>query len=155
METCDFCSNKVLILVSNNWCSKPDNYCNSCYLEYNEISKIAGIEDKNDLSQENPIILIIKEFFKKDSFCHGECVYVFFRKNLKQDFLNILDKENSIIDSFFFQDCNIYNEIKRYIENNNTIREIISRYRNFDKIIEVKNFRIKYITKEQFFIKYV
>ena len=149
MESCDFCENKALILVLNDWYLDNDNYCSNCYLEHNENSKITIIKDKIYLSQENPIILIIVEDSEEDIFYHDKYIYVFFRSKLKQDFLNILDNENSIVDSVFFQDCDSYNEIEQCIKNSDTIREIISRNRNFDKIIEVKNFRIKYITKEQ------
>lgn len=154
MESYDWCENKALILVLNDWYLDNDNYCSNCYLEHNENSKITIIKDKFYLSQENPIILIANKFFNYGT-CYEKFIYIFFRSKLKQDFLNILDNENSNLDSVFFQHCDDYSHIKQCTENKNKMHKIISRFRNFDKIIEVEHFCIKYITKEQFFIKYV
>lgn len=101
----------------------------------------------------NPI-LILHLFYKEQTEYFIE-IYILFRNKISEQLLEIIDDENGFVNYKFFNDCERQCEIKYSLNyyiftiDRRILNNIISEYKNFDKIIRIKNNTIKYITHQK------
>ena len=150
--SCNYCNELCSFSMIND--CLPGNYCSSCFFEQFKDAKILinKKEEKINIEYEIPIIVINESRYDGDRFL---TIYVLYKEQISKDLFNILNCENSIVDGQFFWECDKINKGIRCLKNFedispfNIFYSIILKYKSFDKIIHIKNDKIKYITYQE------
>lgn len=142
---CDFCDNSILITIVNDSYNENNNYCTSCFSEKYKNTKFAITDKKVYISHKNPIIVMERFSFNNDTYIH-----VLFNDEI-DSYLS------SFVNSDFYVECKKQSSVsKLLIKNKNIVNNLISRFKTFDKIIDITyDSRIRYLTEEELIYLYI
>lgn len=148
---CDCCEKVSCITIFAN--NKNYNYCGNCYFKNYNNTKITINNDEIHISHQIPILVFISFSYYKITH-----IYTFFRHKTCPELLQIIDKEGTEVNEEFSKICvencvdsGCITRHKTFVDDK-MLNSIILKYKNFEKIISIKDKRIKYITYDE--IKY-
>lgn len=156
MSKCYKCNNESHITVIEN--ERFTDYCGTCYFKLYSTTKITInynyiVDDEIFFSNEIPIIVITNT--EEDSMIYY--IYVLFPDNLPKNILQKLNDENSIINEYFKWEIEAYNKNKYKrslvcdyeVIDRSEIRSVISIFRKYEKIVFIKDYKIKHLTYDE------